>query len=310
MTLRTTATLAAGLVSALLALAALRGLPFGTVLFWFSPFPLFAVGFAFGWPATAQAVLAGVVVTAVSGGVAGTLAWVLLFAIPAVLLLRLALPAAPGAALALAMPFAMLALWPAAMLLAAELVFAGQPGGLSGVLRTAMERALERMGAPAEAGGEDFVAMMVRIKPLAFALWFSVVMAMNASIAQRMVERRGLLVAAPARWSMALLPGWYWKLAVGVMLAALVVPGGAGFAVQSAAMMLAVPLALQGLAVVHVVSQGRSGRPLMLGPLYVALVLFTVPVGVGLAGLGVAEHFLNLRGRPPRPGTGLTPPED
>lgn len=310
MTLRTTATLAAGLVSALLALAALRGLPFGTVLFWFSPFPLFAVGFAFGWPAMAQAVLAGVVVTAVSGGVAGTLAWVLLFAIPAVLLLRLALPAAPGAALALAMPFAMLALWPAAMLLAAELVFAGQPGGLSGVLRTAMERALERMGAPAEAGGEDFVAMMVRIKPLAFALWFSVVMAMNASIAQRMVERRGLLVAAPARWSMALLPGWYWKLAVGVMLAALVVPGGAGFAVQSAAMMLAVPLALQGLAVVHVVSQGRSGRPLMLGPLYVALVLFTVPVGVGLAGLGVAEHFLNLRGRPPRPGTGLTPPED
>lgn len=310
MTLRTTATLAAGLISALLALAALRGLPFGTVLFWFAPFPLFAAGLAFGWVAAAQAVLAGALVTAISGGVPGTLAWVLLFAIPAVLLLRLALPAAPGAPLALAMPFATLALWPAAMLLAAELAFAGQPGGLSGVLRAAMEQTLERMGAPAEAGGEDFVAMMVRIKPLAFALWFGVVMAMNASIAQRIVERRDLLIAAPARWAMALLPGWYWKLAVGVMLAALVVPGGLGFAVQSAAMMLAVPLALQGLAVVHVVSQGRPGRPLMLGPLYVALVLFTVPVGVGLAGLGVAEHFLNLRGRGPRPGTGLTPPED
>jgi hypothetical protein len=310
MTLRTTATLAAGLVSALLALAALRGLPFGTVLFWFSPFPLFAAGFAFGWPAAAQAVLAGVLVTVVSGGVPGTLAWVVLFAMPAVLLLRLALPATAGAPLALAMPFATLALWPAAMLLAAELAFAGQPDGFSGVLRSVMEQALARMGATPEMGAEDVVAMMVRIKPLAFALWFGVVMAMNAAIAQRMVERRGLLIAAPARWAMALLPGWYWKLAVGVMLAALVVPGGAGFAVQSAAMMLAVPLALQGLAVAHVVSQGRPGRPLMLGPLYVALVLFTVPVGVGLAGLGVAEHFLNLRGRPPRPGTGLTPPED
>jgi hypothetical protein len=109
---------------------------------------------------------------------------------------------------------------------------------------------------------------------------------------------------------MALLPGWYWKLALAVAAAALVTPGGAGFAVQSAAMMLAVPLALQGLAVVHVVSLGKPARPLMLGPLYVALVFFTVPVGVGLAGLGVAEHFLNLRGRPPRPGTGLAPPED
>ncbi|WP_439578429.1 hypothetical protein [Elioraea sp.] len=310
MTLRTTATLAAGLVSALLALAALRGLPFGTVLFWFSPFPLFAAGLAFGWPAAAQAVMAGALVAAVSGGVPGTIAWVLLFAMPAVLLLRLALPATPGAPLALAVPFAMLALWPAAMLLAAELAFAGQPGGFSGVLHAVVEQALTRMGAPSEVGGEDFAAMMVRIKPLAFALWFGVVMAMNASIAQRMVERRGLLIAAPARWSMALLPGWYWKLAAGVVVAALVVPGGAGFAVRSAAMMLAVPLALQGLAVVHVVSQGRPGRPLMLGPLYVALVLFTVPVGVGLAGLGVAEHFLKLRGGPPRPGTGLTPPED
>jgi hypothetical protein len=310
MTLRTTATLAAGLISALLALAALRGVPLGTVLFWFSPFPLFAAGLAFGWQAAAQAVLAGALVTLVSGGVPGTLVWVLLFALPAVLLLRLALPAAAGAPLALAMPFATLALWPAAILLAAEFAFAGQPGGLSGVLRAMMAQALARMGATPEMGAEDFVAMMVRIKPLAFALWFAVVMAMNAAIAQRIVERRGLLIAPPAAWAMARLPGWYWKLVLAVAAAALVTPGGAGFAVQSAAMMLAVPLALQGLAVVHVVSRGKPGRPLMLGPLYIALVLFTVPVGVGLAGLGVAEHFLNLRGRPPRPGTGLAPRED
>lgn len=310
MTLRTTATLAAGLVSALLALAALRGLPLGTAAFWFAPLPLFAAGLGFGWATAAQATLVGALVTLVSGGVAGTLAWALVFALPSVVMLRLALPPAPGGALALALPFALLALWPAAMLLAAELAFASRPGGFSGVLRMAVEEALARLGAAPGSGTEEVAALMVRIKPLAFALWFGLVMAMNAAIAQRLVQGRGLAIAAPARWSMARLPGWYWKLAAGVVAAALVVPGGAGFAVQSAAMVLAVPLALQGLAVAHVLSRGRPGRPLLLGGLYLALMLFLIPVGLALAGLGMAEHFLNLRGRPPRPGTGLTPPED
>jgi hypothetical protein len=310
MTLRTTATLAAGLVSALLALAALRGLPFGTVLFWFAPFPLLAAGLAFRWPTAAQASLIGAAVTLVGSGPVATIAWVLLFAAPAVLMLRLALPAAPGGPLALGLPFALLALWPAALLVAAEIRFANQPGGLSGVLLTVVEQALARMGASPEAGGEGFAEMIVRIKPLAFALWFGVTTALNAAIAQRIVLRHGLMVAQPARWSLALLPGWYWKLALAVGVAALVTPGGAGFVVQSAALMLAVPLALQGLAVAHVTSLGKPGRPVLLGGVYLALVLFMVPVGLALAGLGIAEHFLNLRGRGPRPGTGLTPPED
>lgn len=310
MTLRSTGILAAGLISALLALAALRGLPLGTVLLWFAPLPLFAAGFAFGWQGAGQAALVGGVVTLVSGGVAGALAWAVLFALPAVLLLRLALPAAPGGTMALALPFALLALWPAALLIAAELALAGRPGGLAGALEAVMREGFARMGAPEGMAGGEVVALMVRITPFAFALWFAVVTAMNAALAQRLVLHHGLLVAAPARWSLALLPGWYWKLAVAVLLAALVVSGGARFALQSAAMMLAVPLALQGLAVIHAVTLGKPGRPLLLVPLYVALVLFTVPVGVGLAGLGIAEHFLNLRGRPPRPGTGLKPSED
>lgn len=310
MTLRTTATLAAGLVSALLALAALRGLPFGTMAFWFSPSPLLAAALAFGWPAAAQAGLLGALAVVVSGGVPGSFAWVLLCALPSVVMPWLALPAAPGGALSLALPFALLALWPAALLLAAELVFAGQPGGFSGVLLAAVELQLARIGVPPEVAGPDFAAMIVRIKPLAFALWFGIVMAMNAALAQRVVQRHGLLAAAPARWSMALLPGWYWGLALAAALAALLAPGGAGFAISSAAMMLAVPLALQGLAVAHSVSRGRSGRGLMLGVLYLALVLFLVPAGLALAALGAAEHFLNLRGRRPRPGTGLLPPED
>ena len=268
MTLRTTATLAAGLVSALLALAALRGLPFGTVLFWFAPFPLLAAGLAFRWPTAAQASLVGAAVTLLGSGPVATIAWGLLFAAPAVLMVRLALPAAQGGPLALGLPFAMLALWPAALLVAAEIRFANEPGGLSGVLLTVVEQALARMGASPDAGGEAFAEMIVRIKPLAFALWFGVMTALNASIAQRIVLRHGLMVAQPARWSVALLPGWYWKLALAVGVAALVVPEGPGFVVESAALMLAVPLALQGLAVAHVTSLGKPGRPVLLGGVY------------------------------------------
>lgn len=310
MTLRTTAVLAAGLISALLALAALRGLPLGTVAFWFSAMPLFAAGFAFGVPAAIQSGLLGVLVALVSGGPAGAIIHALLFAAPVALMLAFGMPRSPGGALSLSAPFAALALYPAALLLLAELAFMGQPGGFSGVLREAVTQGLSRMGAPPELAGEEFAATIVRIKPLAFALWFAVVMSSNAAIAQRLVAGRGLMQATPARWSTALLPGWFWKVALGVALLALIVGGEAGFAVRGLAMMLGVPLVLQGLAVLHVVSAGRPARPLLLGGVYVGLVLFFAPAAVALAGLGIAEHFLNLRGRPPRPGTGLKPTED
>lgn len=308
--LRTTAVLAAGLVSALATLAALRGLPLGSVAFWFSAVPLFAAGFAFGAAAAAQASAVGALVTLVSGGVPGSLVWLLLFALPVALMLASALPRISGAPLALGWPFALLALWPAALLLAAEVALAGQPGGLTGVLRNAVIQALQRMGPPAQLDIAEFAEMVVRVKPLAFAVWFALVMTTNAAIAQRLVVTRGLMTPAPTQWSMAALPGWYWPIALAAAVGSLIVPGEAGFAVRGLAMMLAVPLVLQGLAVLHVISQGRPARPVLLGGVYVGLVLFFAPAALALACLGIAEHFLNLRGRPPRPGTGLRPTEE
>ena len=307
---RTTAVLAAGILSALAALAALRGLPLGSVLFWFSAVPLFAAGFAFGTGAAAQAAAIGVLVSLVSGGLSGSLVFVLLFALPVSLMLSAALPRSPGAPLALAWPFALLALWPAGLLVAAELALSGQPGGLSGVLRHAVVQVLERMGPPPQLDIAEVAGMIVRLKPLAFALWFALVMATNAAIAQRLVASRGLMVALPAQWSMATLPGWYWPLALTAAVASLFVPGEAGFAVRGLAMMLAVPLILQGLAVLHVISRGRPVRPALLAGVYIGLVLFFAPAALALACLGIAEHFLTLRGRKPPPGTGLRPTED
>lgn len=310
MNTRMTASLAGGIISALLALAAVRGLPFGGVLFWLAPLPLYAVAFGWGAAAVGTACGVGALVTVVSGGPAATAAFVLLFGLPAVLFSGLALRAT--ALPALSLPFALLSLWPAAMLLAAEFALADQPGGLSGALTRVVEDALARMGAPPEMGTAEMVATVVRIKPLAFAVWFAVVTVVNASAAQGFMLRRGLLAVPMVRWAEASLPLWYAPLAVVPALIAGLAPGDAGFIASSLAMMLAVPLVLQGLAVLHIVTLGQKARPLLLGVAYGGLAVFMLPVGIGLAGLGLAEFALNLRRRAltrgPRPGQ--SPPED
>lgn len=309
MNARMTASLAGGIISALLALAAIRGLPLGGVLFWLAPFPLFALAFAFGSAAVLPAAGVGALVALVSGGPPAAALWVVLFGLPAVVFTGLAMR---GPALSLGLPFALLALWPAALLAGAELAMSGQPGGLSGALRTAVDQAISRMGAPAELGTAELVEAVVRLKPMAFAIWFAVVTTANASAAQGFVVRRGLAVVPPVRWAEASLPLWYAPVAVVPALAAGLAPGEAGFFATSLAMMLAVPLVMQGLAVVHVITLGRAGRGLLLAGVYVGLLLFLVPAGIALAGLGLAEFVLNLRGRAqargPRPGQ--TPPDD
>jgi hypothetical protein len=304
-----TASLAGGLMSALLALAAVRGLPLGGVLFWLAPFPLYALAFAFGASALLPAAGVGALVTIASGGLPASALWILLFGLPAVAFSSLAMR---GAALSLGLPFAFLALWPAAILTGAEIAMSGQPGGLSGALRSAVEGAVARMGAPAELGTAELVDAVVRLKPLAFAIWFAVVTTANASAAQGFVARGGLSVMPPVRWAEASLPLWYAPVAVVPALAAGLAPGDAGFLASSLAMMLAVPLVMQGLAVVHVITTGRSGRGLLLGGVYVGLLLFLVPAGLALAGLGLAEFLLNLRGRAQSrgPQPGQAPPED
>lgn len=309
MNARVMASLAGGIISALLALAAVRGLPLGGVLFWFAPFPLFAVAFGFGAQATWTSLGVGALVAFVSGGTGAAVVWLLLFGLPAAALSSLALR---GGKPALSVPFALLALWPATILAVAEAALSGQPGGLSGALRETMERAIDQMGAPAELGTAEIVDALVRLKPLAVTIWFAMVTTLNASIAQRFMARRGLLASEVAEWREARLPLWYAPVAVIPALVAGLSPGEAGFFASSLAMMLAVPLVMQGLAVVHVLLPPVPPRPLILGAMYVALMIFMVPLGLALAGLGLAEFVLNLRGRArgrgPQPGQ--QPPDD
>ncbi|MDO9708810.1 hypothetical protein [Paracraurococcus lichenis] len=275
---------AAGFASAVLALWAMRDLPLGTGLLWVAPFPLFAAGLGFGPASAVAAGLLGTLLVAVSGGGYAATVYLVLFGVPAPLLVLAGLR---GGRLGLAMPLALLGLWPLVVLLAAALLLADD-GGLEAALRQAMETSLARLGLPAS---EEFVAALVRVKAGAIGFWAATALLANALVAAAVLAKRGWLAVPRPDWAAVRLPGWYPllpALALGLFLAA---PAGGDAIPLSALLLLLVPLFLQGLAGVHRRLRGRAGRRPMLAAFYVLLVLFLQVMGPGLVGLGLYDQF-------------------
>ena len=276
-----TAAVAAGLVAAIAALWAFRGLPLGTLALWLTPFPLFVAGLAFG-PAMAiiTAALAALLVVVAGGGVPA-LVFLVLFGVPVSLLLATATKSGLG------LPLALLGIWPLAVLLAAAVLLPVE-GGLEAAMRDAVESALVRMGLPAP---ELLVAEVARVKAAAIGFWVALMLLANAAAASRFVAKRGLGPSSTADWALVRLPGWYPVLpavAAGVLLAT---ASGDDAVALSALLLLLVPLFLQGLASVHRMARGRKGRVPMLSVFYLLLVVFLQIVGPALVGFGLYEQF-------------------
>ncbi|WP_254453968.1 DUF2232 domain-containing protein [Siccirubricoccus sp. G192] len=283
---------AAGFAAAVAALWAFRGLPMGTALFWMAPFPLFAAGLGFGAGAAVLAAALATLLVGFAGGGLPALVFLVLFAVPVPLLLATGLQ--PGR-FALALPVALLGLWPVAVLLAAALLLPVE-GGLEAAMRNAVEAALARMGMPAP---DLLVAELVRVKAAAIGFWTDLALLANAAAAQAFLARRGLALVPRPDWAAVRLPGWYPVLpavAAGLFLA---MPGdgepGGDAVPLSALLMLLIPLFLQGLAGVHLRAQGRKGRTPMLALFYVLLVLFLQVIGPALVGLGLYDQFRRRR---------------
>lgn len=279
---------AAGFASAVCAVWAMRGLPLGTGVLWLSSFPLFAAGLGFGAAsAIAGSLVATLLVALVSGGYGATI-YLALFGIPAPLLVLAGLRGGPGGPqVSLAMPLALLGLWPLTVLLLSALFLSGD-GGLEAAMRSAMEMALTRLGMPAP---EDLVATLVRVKAGAIGFWAALALLANAVAAVGFLAKRGLLPVPKPDWAAVRLPAWYPVLPALALGLFLVAPAGGDAVPLSALLLLLVPLFLQGLAGVHRRLQGRNGRVPMLVGFYVLLVLFLQLMGPGLVGLGLYDQF-------------------
>ncbi|MCQ4159739.1 DUF2232 domain-containing protein [Roseomonas sp. GC11] len=294
---------AGGLVSAIAALAAFRGLPGGMGLFWLSPLPLFLAGLGFGQLALGIATATGALAILATAGGLPLLFWLALYGGPALLLVTTALrpqegsaPAGPsmgqslgqagGQRLGLGLPLALLGLWPAGLLLLVAL--AAGDGGLEGALREAVETGMARMGATAS---EAVVQQIMRLQAMALSLWTALVLVANAAGAQGFLLRRGLALAPSPAWRAARLPVWYPALpGIAGLLWALADAGG-DLLPMSLCLVLGVPLVLQGLAAMHTRLAGFSGRLPLLILLYVLILVFSLPGALILVALGLLEQY-------------------
>lgn len=288
---------AGGLVAATLALWAFRALPGGALALWLTPMPLFLVGMGFGPTALFAALGVAALAILLVGNSLALGIFLLAFGVPVT---ALVLAAGRGENPDLRLPFAMLGLIPAAGILLAAFMLAGEPGGLEGAMRNAAEIGLRRMGLPA---GDAVVADLVRVKAAAIGFWVAMAMLVNAAAAGALLARSGVIGAAPA-WREARLPAWYAALPAIAALFWLAADDGADAVPLSLLLVLLVPIFLHGLAAFHRITRELRGRMMVLIGAYVALIVMSVPVALSVTGFGLYDLLNGNRGR-----RGAPPPQ-
>lgn len=296
--------IAAGLVSALMLTVLLAQAPFGVLLVYFAPLPLYYVGLVYGLPSAAIAGVIGSLVLAADSWAAAA-AYVFTFALPAVAVVRWALmsrqvPAVEaeealewypvgnlvmgltGLAAAL-FGGALLVGWASGLDLEAELQTT-----VGGLMRDVLPRLRE--------GGEsEFADLLVKALPsLAAASWIGL-MAINGAIAQGLARKfKQNLRPSPALAEIRL-PQWL-AAAFIVALALALAPMTQHFVTATLAAILAMPFLFQGLGVVHWLAGYAPSRRYMLIGFYVLLIAARVLVFIIFI-LGVIEQWAELRRR-------------
>ncbi|MBB3897583.1 DUF2232 domain-containing protein [Roseococcus suduntuyensis] len=280
---------AAGLLSALFALFAMRGMPFGGLLMWVAPLPILAAGAAFGGRVAGAATGLAAAVVLLGSSLLGMGMYLVMFGLPAALIAITALPPGKGR-MVLSTPLALLGLWPTAVLLLVALFVTD----LEGAMRSAVEMGVARMGVDMPEAMMDQVA---RVKAAAAGLWLALLLLGNGLLAQRFVERRGLALAALPPVDDLRLPGWYAPLP---LVALVLWTVSDGVLALSALLLLLLPFFLLGVLGVHRRLRNRPGRRAFLTGFYLLMLLFLQLMAPLMVGVGLFDQF-RRRPAPPNP---------
>ncbi|MEE9140949.1 MAG: DUF2232 domain-containing protein [Alphaproteobacteria bacterium] len=300
MSKETLAILGAGLLSGLMYLSALTGLPGAVILFNLAQLPLFLAGLGLGATASAFSAIAGTVAAGLIGGSLAAVIYALVNAAPAVLVTRRALLSKATADGGLEWyPPGLLVAWltglGAALFAVAAILFSGAEGGLEAYVRAAVAQALEqlaidqdpaRIAAFAEAAAPYVPGVVV-------ATWM-IVVTVNGALAQGVLARFGRALRPSPDIAALELPRW---MTVALAVAALLAwfgDGALGFIGWNMVIILAVPFFFAGLGVVHAVVRRIKGGPMILAMFYLFLIVFGWPV-VLVAGLGLTDQWAGFR---------------
>ena len=306
-------TAAAGVSAAAMFLAVLTGNPGGLVTVYLAPLPLFLIAFALGpRPGLMAAGLAVLLVYGIGGGVVLPLLFLVVAALPAVLIGRHALLSRqqadggiewyPPGRLLLIVTGLGLGLVTAATVLAAAF---GGDGGLKGLVRdlltgpiTAFLAASGTPGTPGTAGGAGAIVAesVASVLPGVVAVSWLAMVVTNGLLAQALLARVNRLMRPPLRMTELALPDWAPLVLAATAVGAATLEGEIGFLLVNLSLVMVVPFFFAGLSVVHAFAARYPARTAILVGFYLMLFVLAWPV-IAVIGLGVIEQWAGLRGR-------------
>jgi hypothetical protein len=140
--------------------------------------------------------------------------------------------------------------------------------------------------------------VLTKLAPPMVASLATVVLLINSWLAARIVKLSGQLRRPWPELSAISFPRFA-PVLLAIALAGVFLPSLLGIVSDVFAAALIMAFAVLGFAVLHVVTRGISGRPLVLAGVYTAVIIFGWPAII-LALLGLADTALDLRGRTAR----------
>ncbi len=302
--------IAAGAATALLALAGVTGPSVAVILFVFAGLPILIA--SIGWSHWAGMIA----VVAATLGLAAIIGWNIALPFAATIglpawwlgyLTLLARPSPPNQELEW-YPVGGLVVW-AALLAGAVVVFAipfygWDQESLHAALRGGMERTIRaRTGTPADSplvlpGVSDpqrMIDLLATLAPFISAAFGTVINLINLWLAAAIVR-----ISARLRRPWPDLPAMrfhpYAFVFAAATFAGAFAPGIFGTIAGTFATTMIIACAVLGLAVVHTTSRGITGRGIILGAIYAALLVFGWTILLA-AIIGLADGIFDLRGR-------------
>lgn len=310
-----------GLIAAALFASAATATALAGVLFYLAPLPVCLAGLGWGGRAALLSALTGTVVIAAALGVATAAVFAISIAAPSALLTHLALLSRP-AVTPQGQQVAALEWYPPGRIVGWAALLAGLLAGLlvlflgydqetyrESIREILSHSALKELDPDGTLFTEDTIAnlstVLARALPAAFAVVWLTITLFNLWMAGLIVNASGHALRPWPDLDALELPNAFLLVFAGA-LAASFLPGLPGLLATGLAGALLFAYVLQGLAVIHVYSQGVPARGLLLATVYLGILLLGW-VAVIVAILGLAEPLLRLRQRANR---GAPPPNN
>lgn len=305
-----------GLISAALFASAATATALAGVLFYLAPLPLCLAGLGWGGMAALLSALTGTVVIAASLGPATAALFAVSVAAPTALLVHLALLSRP-AVMPEGATIGALEWYPPGRLVGWAALIAGVLAGIlvlilgfdqesyrDSIREILNHSALKELDRDGTVFTEETVAtlsnVLARTLPAAFAVIWLTITLFNLWMAGLIVDASGRALRPWPNLHGLELPNAFLLIFAGT-LAASFLPGIPGLLAIGLAGALFFAYVLQGLAVIHVYSEGMPLRSLLLAAVYLGILLLGwVAILVAIAGL--AEPLLGLRQRTNRGG--------